>query len=419
MSESSNRQFFSGDTLQQALVQAANHFGIDPEEIAYRQIEKKHGFLKNRPRVLIEVDANAPRRERPAPLPPPPPPAREERQEVAEAAPRPEPAEAREARPERVSERAPDRRERPERAERAARPERGDRPARRGPGGDRDRDRPRGRGRDDRRGAGNGPGRDSRGRDDRGRGGDDRGNRLPPLGGERGERGERGAGFAGVSGNSFRGEERRGDRERDRERDRDRPAGFVPRPRLGADEPAGLSLPEENGLVKLPEMPRRPSERFPEAGGPQAEAAAKGTELLLRIAGLDLAPRVLQGEERLEIDLSGDDVDWCFADDGELVLALEHLLPRVIRSLSGEAPLVRVDCDNFQEIREERLRSLAQRVADEVRRRGRPRILEPMNPADRRIVHMTLADDPGVVTESTGEGYFKRVTIRPAPGAST
>jgi spoIIIJ-associated protein len=137
-------------------------------------------------------------------------------------------------------------------------------------------------------------------------------------------------------------------------------------------------------------------------------------ELLLRIAGLDLTPRILQSEERLEVDLSGDDVDWCFADDGELVASVEHLLPRLIRSLAGEAPLVRVDCDNFQEIREERLRSLAQQVAEEVRRKGRPRTLEPMNPADRRIVHITLADDPGVVSESSGDGYFKRVTIRPA-----
>jgi spoIIIJ-associated protein len=146
-----------------------------------------------------------------------------------------------------------------------------------------------------------------------------------------------------------------------------------------------------------------------------AEAAGKGVELLLRIAGLDLTPRILQGEDRLEVDLSGADVDWCFADDGELVMAVEHLLPRLIRTLSGgETTLVRVDCDNFQEIREERLRSLAQQVAEEVRRRGKPRTLEPMNPADRRIVHMTLADDPGVVTESEGDGYFKRITVRPA-----
>jgi spoIIIJ-associated protein len=175
-----------------------------------------------------------------------------------------------------------------------------------------------------------------------------------------------------------------------------------------------MGILEAGGLVTLPDTPRRVSEKFPPAEGPQADAAAKASELLLRIAGLDLVPRILQGDDRLEIDLSGEDVDWCFADDGELVMAIEHLLPRMIRSLSGESVLCRVDCDNFQEIREERLRSLAQRMAEEVRRFGKPRTLEPMNPADRRIIHVTLADDPHVVTESEGDGYFKRVMIRPA-----
>jgi spoIIIJ-associated protein len=171
----------------------------------------------------------------------------------------------------------------------------------------------------------------------------------------------------------------------------------------------------EGDLVTLPERPRGISERYPEATGPMGEAAAKAADLLVRLAGLDLKPRVFQGEERLEVDLVGEDVDWCFADDGEILMAIEHLLPRMIRSLSGgETTAVRVDCDNFHEIREERLRSLAQRVAEEVRKRGKPRVLEPMNPGDRRIIHTTLADDPNVVTESEGDGYFKRIMVRPA-----
>lgn len=177
-----------------------------------------------------------------------------------------------------------------------------------------------------------------------------------------------------------------------------------------------MPRPGETGedLVALPEKPRNAGDRYPAAQGQQAEAAARGVELLLRIAGLQLTPHIYQGEERLEIDLVGTDVDWCFADDGELLMAIEHLLPRIIRSISGEAVLCRVDCDNFHEIREERLRSLAQKAADEVRQRGRSRTLVPMNPADRRIIHVTLADDPAVVTESEGDGYFKRITVRPA-----
>jgi spoIIIJ-associated protein len=302
------RRFFSGDSLQQALVQAANHYNLPPEEVAYRSLEKRHGFLKVRRKVVIEVNPDAPKREKaaPAPLTPSPPPAvRSAAPEGAEPVERPEPAR-----------REPRRQEAPRRQEE---------PRRRS---------------------------------------------APP----------------------------RYSRE---------PAPMRPAPSVSA------TRPEEHGLVTLPDTPRRPTDRFPEATGPMAAAASKGVELLLRIAGLDLAPRILQGEDRLEVDLSGADVDWCFADDGELVMAIEHLLPRLIRSMSGEPTLVRVDCDNFQEIREERLRSLAQQVAEEVRRRGKARTLEPMNPADRRIVHMTLADDPHVVTESEGDGYFKRISVRP------
>jgi len=334
------RRFFSGDTLQQAVIQAANYFNLDPSYVAYRSLEKRHGFLKTRRKVVIEVDPDNPRREAPVPLPmtpggrahPPAPPSSYLSREPTA------PAIEGNFSPPRTPE---------------ARPP--------------------------------GQGREG-GRRERGRSGD-RG-----RGGERGERGGRREG---------------GERPRRR-----REEARLTRPVRDAESPRPSVL-EDGGLVTLPETPRRVSERFPTAEGPVAEAAAKGAALLIRIAGLDLAPQIFQGEDRLEVDLSGADVDWCFADDGEFVMAVEHLLPRLIRSLCGEPVAVRVDCDNFHEIREERLRSLAQRMAEDVRRRGRPRILEPMNPADRRIIHVTLADDPGVVTESEGDGYFKRVTIRP------
>jgi spoIIIJ-associated protein len=356
------RRYFSGDTLQQALVQAANYFNLDPSYVAYRSLEKRHGFLKTRRKVVIEVDPENPRRETPVSVPaatrtspPPVPSAYRTRPEAATlpqadvegeappsvapaAAPPPRAPEAREARPPRE------------------------------PRGDR--------------------------------------------GGDRGNRGDRG-GRGGPR--ERRGGDGGGERPRRRERD------FAPRsPRLPEAEPfrqaeASPQVGPEGDLVTLPERPRGISERYPEAAGPIGEAAMKAANLLVRLAGLDLNPRVFQGEERLEVDLVGEDVDWCFADDGEILMAIEHLLPRMIRSLSGgEATAVRVDCDNFHEIREERLRSLAQRVAEEVRKRGKPRVLEPMNPGDRRIIHTTLADDPNVVTESEGDGYFKRIMVRPA-----
>ncbi|HSS77101.1 MAG TPA: R3H domain-containing nucleic acid-binding protein [Thermoanaerobaculia bacterium] len=332
------RRFFSGDSLQQAIIQAANYFNLDPDWVAYKSLEKRHGFLKTRRKVVIEVDPDNPKRDSPVSAP-----------ATVRAAPPPPPSGYLIREPSAPS---------------AAAPPEGDRPPRA------PRERPEGRGND----------RGPRGRQDRG-----------PRGGGRGDRGDR---------------PRRRDDDRRPPRTGERSASGI--------EPFRLEGGPAEGLVTLPEKPRGISDRYPAAAGPAADAAAKSVELLLRIAGLDLKARVFQGEERLEIDLSGDDVDWCFADDGELIQAVEHLLPRMIRSLSGEAVPVRVDCDNFHEIREERLRSLAQKVAEEVRRQGKPRILEPMNPGDRRIIHVTLADDPGVETESEGDGYFKRVMVRPA-----
>ncbi|NJL26387.1 MAG: hypothetical protein HC897_00230 [Thermoanaerobaculia bacterium] len=56
---------------------------------------------------------------------------------------------------------------------------------------------------------------------------------------------------------------------------------------------------------------------------------------------------------------------------------------------------------------------LALRVAEDVLSLGETRLLEPMNPADRRVVHMALAESEGVETESEGEGYYKRIKIMP------
>ncbi|HEX7199073.1 MAG TPA: hypothetical protein VF213_06330, partial [Dongiaceae bacterium] len=82
----SKRRFFSGDTLQQALVQAANHSHLQPEEIAYHQIEKRHGFTKVRRKFVIEVDPAAPRREAGAAPSPPKAPAQTAERTAAPAA---------------------------------------------------------------------------------------------------------------------------------------------------------------------------------------------------------------------------------------------------------------------------------------------------------------------------------------------
>jgi len=89
------RKFFSADTETLAVMEAAAHFGLQPAELAYRPVEKKHGFLR-RPKAVIEVDPASPRRMVPAEPPaaarqagPPPSPARREVARGAEPPARP------------------------------------------------------------------------------------------------------------------------------------------------------------------------------------------------------------------------------------------------------------------------------------------------------------------------------------------
>ena len=70
-----------------------------------------------------------------------------------------------------------------------------------------------------------------------------------------------------------------------------------------------------------------------------------------------------------------------------------------------------LDIEGYRNKREEALRRLALRVADRVRRTGKPKTLETMNPFERRLIHITLQEFDDVDTVSEGEGIFKRVKV--------
>lgn len=101
--------------------------------------------------------------------------------------------------------------------------------------------------------------------------------------------------------------------------------------------------------------------------------------------------------------------------NGETLHALELILALMInRSRQRDEWLrVVVDVDNYREEHENSLRSLALRAAEKSRFLKEPIPLRPMNAADRRIIHLTLAEDDSVTTESIGEGRSRRVVIKP------
>ena len=172
------------------------------------------------------------------------------------------------------------------------------------------------------------------------------------------------------------------------------------------------SRDHEQGRAERPRRQRAP--RKPVAIDDELiEAAGEALEAIFDVADLELDYEVAPGEERLEIELSGPDRDMVLEDRGSVLLAIQHLMPRLIRGLCGRTAPCRVDCDDFHARNERELEALALRIATEVKDRQEARTLHPMNPAERRIVHLALAEDAEVETESRGKGFFKRVAIEP------
>ena len=109
----------------------------------------------------------------------------------------------------------------------------------------------------------------------------------------------------------------------------------------------------------------------------------------------------------------GDDLGVLIGRRGETLRDLQFITRLIISRQLGVWPNVIVDVEGYKEKRSTSLRALATRMADEVRQTRRPAVLEPMPAYERRIVHLTLRNDPDVYTESTGEEEHRKVQILP------
>jgi spoIIIJ-associated protein len=274
------RRFFWGHTLTQAIAAAARWYGVEPGELAYLVREKRHGFIRVRRPVLLEVDPAAPRR--------------------------------------------------------------------------------------------------------------------PPAAGAGGPAAESAAGADGAS------------RARAREQPPSRP------PERAAPRPS---------RALRPPSPRRERGPEPEAElwhAPDEEAAlavSEAAQRLLRLAGLDLEPQARRTDERLEIELTGPDTGRLAELGLGFLDHLEHLLPRVARQLSGKLVRVRLEGAGQRAAHEQELRAEARALAARVLASGHEELIGPLDPGERRIIHLELAERPGIVTESLGTGLLKRLRIAPAGSA--
>ncbi len=161
------------------------------------------------------------------------------------------------------------------------------------------------------------------------------------------------------------------------------------------------------------------SEVHPRRSGPpvldeEAFAAVESTlSELLSAAGFLVETRRKPSREEMVIELIGDDVEPLLASKGEGLNGLEVLTGRIASRKLGRPVYPRLDAEGFRAHQRESLEELAHRSAEEVKRTRRPQLLPPLSPGERRLVHLALAEDPDVETESEGDGFLKRVAVKP------
>ncbi len=156
--------------------------------------------------------------------------------------------------------------------------------------------------------------------------------------------------------------------------------------------------------------------------GDIAEEAQGILETLLTL--MDIAGSVVTqaqpfGEEEETADaavafnVEGDDLGILIGRRGQTLSCLQYIVRIIVGHQQQVWMPIVIDVEGYKQRRYQALQVLARNMAEQVEAKGTPFTLEPMSAYERRIIHLTLADHPDVITESTGEGEARKVVILP------
>lgn len=127
-----------------------------------------------------------------------------------------------------------------------------------------------------------------------------------------------------------------------------------------------------------------------------------------------LSVRVRENNEALEAEILGAQASQLIGREGRTLHALETLAYAVVAKNLGRADIrIHIDAANYRRRHEERLVRQAAQISAQVLKSGEPLSLDPMSPADRRIIHMALRQIEGIETHSEGEGATRHIVVTP------
>jgi spoIIIJ-associated protein len=99
---------------------------------------------------------------------------------------------------------------------------------------------------------------------------------------------------------------------------------------------------------------------------------------------------------------------------GKTLEAIQFMINLMVNHITSSEKKIILDIESYRDKREKTLKKMSKDIAFKVIKSGKPMVLEPMNPFERRLIHLTLQNDKRVTTKSEGQGIYRKIKISPA-----
>jgi spoIIIJ-associated protein len=185
-----------------------------------------------------------------------------------------------------------------------------------------------------------------------------------------------------------------------------------------AGESNGQAEPSRPSSPRRRRRRRRPEQDDLESFDERARQAHHFVSDVVHKMGLDCRVRLRKPKDgdsadEINLEIFGRDAGRIIGKKGQVLQALQFLVHRVINRPTLARRHILVDAEGYRSRRDTSLANMARRLGKQAVDEGKIITFEPMNPRDRRVVHLALAKFEGVITKSDGEGDERRVQIIP------
>lgn len=149
------------------------------------------------------------------------------------------------------------------------------------------------------------------------------------------------------------------------------------------------------------------------------ETATRILDTMLGHLGFSVTIEVQETHDGPCLQVHSSESKAIIGNDGDRLDDIQYLVNRMLRRQIPDAGRVKVDCEHYRSIQEDRLNEEVRSIAERVKTTGKSFQIRPLNAYYRRLVHNVLVDDPGVVTHSPGgDDRLKRITVAPKTTSS-